>query len=263
MPELPEVEAVCRRLRPAVTGRTIVEARISRCAAPSTRAAVEGRPIHGVDRAGKHILVRLDGGVTVHTHLRMSGNLFAIRDHRFASAAARVVFALDDGSAMVLEDPRALARMEARPSEAVDVEMAKLGPEPLSPAFTAAWFIEKAKESRQPAKLFLMDQARVAGLGNIYAAEALYAARVNPRKLMQRQSVPKLRALHEAIVNVLTLAVQSAIAAYSRPGEFAEAGEFPCAVYGREGEPCEACGRRILRIRQGGRSTYYCPGCQR
>lgn len=264
MPELPEVEAVCRKLREAVPGHRITSAAVFRCAPPALAEAVEGRAIEAVDRLGKHILLRLSGGVSLHTHLRMSGNLFTIPDHRFHSARARVVLRLDNGAGLVLEDPRALARMEAVESAGIDERLAAgLGPEPASPAFTLEWFREQARASRQPAKIFLMDQRRVAGLGNIYAAEALYRAGADPRKAMNRTSAAKIAALHREIVAVVQDAVQSAISAYGGPGKFAEAESFPIAVYGREGEPCGRCARAIRRIVQGGRSTYFCPGCQR
>lgn len=264
MPELPEVEAVCRKLRQSAPGLRITSAKVFRCAPALLEESVRGRSILAVDRLGKHILLRLSDGVTLHTHLRMSGNLFAIPDYRFHSAGARVVLRLTNGEGIVLEDPRALARMEPVETETIDRKLAAgLGPEPLSPEFTPEWFRDEARQSRQPAKLFLMDQARVAGLGNIYAAESLFRARVDPRKAVNRLSRAKLEALHGEIVAVLRDAVQSAVSAYGSPGKFAEAESFPIAVYGREGEPCERCGSVIRRIAQGGRSTYFCPGCQR
>jgi formamidopyrimidine-DNA glycosylase len=153
--------------------------------------------------------------------------------------------------------------MDAAPSAEIDARMARLGPEPLSPEFSAAEFVAAARASRQPAKLFLIDQGRVAGLGNIYAAEALFRAGVDPRRVIGALSAPRLRRLHAAIVQVLEIAVQSAIEAYSGPGLIAESEAFPVAVYGREGESCLLCRRVIRRILQGGRSTYFCPGCQR
>lgn len=264
MPELPEVEAVCRKLRESAPGHRITSAKVFRCAPPALEEAARGRTVASVDRLGKHILLRLTGGVTLHTHLRMSGNLFAIPDHRLHGSGARVLLRLANGTGIVLEDPRALARMEPVETAAIDRELAAgLGPEPLSPAFTLEWFRQAARSSRQPAKLFLMDQARVAGLGNIYAAEALHRARLDPRKPMNRTSRAKVEALHREIVALLHDAVQSAIFAYGGPGKFAEAESFPIAVYGREGEPCDRCKRLIRRIAQGGRSTYFCPGCQR
>ncbi len=264
MPELPEVEAVCRKLRPAAVGRRIESASVIRCGGLGIEEAVPGRSIEAVDRVGKHILIRLSGAVTLHTHLRMSGNLFAIPDHRLRGHRARVVLCLRGGTGIVLEDPRALARMELVETAAIDARLRRqLGPEPLSPLFTPAWLGTEARSSRQPAKLFLMDQGRVAGLGNIYVAEALHRARVNPRRPVNRMSPARILSLHGAIVAILEDAVQSAISAYAGPGEFVEAETFPLAVYGREGEPCGACGRTIRRIVQGGRSTYYCPGCQK
>jgi len=264
MPELPEVEAVCRKLRGAVTGARIVEARVLRCGTARVAEQAAGRTLRAVERRGKHILLRLSGGVTIHTHLRMSGNLYVIPDHRLHSVYARVVFELRGGQGIVLEDKRVLARMDALSDEEINSRLDReLGPEPLSESFTPEQFVAHARSSRQPAKLFLMDQGNVAGLGNIYAAEALFRARIDPRKAMARVSPVKLRGLHGIIVSVLSDAVESAVAAYAGPGAFHSEENFPVAVYDREGEPCMTCRRRIVKIPQGGRSTYFCPGCQR
>ncbi len=260
---MPEVEAVCRRLRECLPGLRIREARVVRCAAKELESAVARRTVTAIDRRGKHILIRLSGGFTLHVHLRMSGNLFAIPDHRLSSSSARIVMEMSGGSGLVLEDPRALARAEAVQTRAINAEMDMLGPEPLSPAFTLDWLMGKARACRQPTKLFLMDQTKVAGLGNIYAAEALFRARISPRKSMQTLARARVERLYHAIVGVLQDAVQSAYPAYAGPGEFQEAESFPLAVYGRQGEPCPVCGAGIRRLMQGGRSTYYCPGCQK
>jgi formamidopyrimidine-DNA glycosylase len=264
MPELPEVEAVCARLRAEFPGLAVTGATVFRCAPKDLPRLVRNRTIGAVDRMGKHILLRLSGGWTLHTHLRMSGNLFSIPDHRFHGDKARVVLQLEGGGGIVLEDPRALARMDPVRTAAVDAKLAgQLGPEPLSSAFTADWFAALARQSRQPSKIFLMDQSRVSGLGNIYAAEALFRAGIHPRKRMASLARPRLRRLHAVIEEVFRDAVQSAKAAYAGPGEFGEAETFPLSVYDRENEPCRTCGSTIRRIAQGGRSTYYCPGCQR
>jgi formamidopyrimidine-DNA glycosylase len=134
--------------------------------------------------------------------------------------------------------------------------------EPLSDAFTLDYLITAAR-ARKPAKLFLMDQQHIAGLGNIYAAEALFRSRIHPAKLISKLRRPKLEALFHAIRDVLQEAVLSSEAAYSVPGRFQEAESFACSVYDREGEPCFVCSRKIRRITQGGRSTYYCPTCQK
>ena len=129
-----------------------------------------------------------------------------------------------------------------------------LGPEPLTEEFTAGSFVMSARRSRKPAKLFLMDQSHVAGLGNIYAAEALFRARIHPARPMNRVSRSKLVALHAAIVEVVREAVEAVCEG---------ADDFPRQVYGREGEPCFRCKSRIRRMAQGGRSTYFCPRCQK
>jgi len=264
MPELPEVEAVCRKLRGAATGARIVGARVLRCGTARVAQESAGRTLNAVERRGKHILLRLSGGVTIHTHLRMSGNLYMIPDHRIHSAYARVIFELRGGHGIVLEDKRVLARMDVLPDEEINRRLeCEIGPEPLSETFTPERFVAHARGSRQPAKLFLMDQRNIAGLGNIYAAEALFRARIDPRKPMARVSPAKLRGLHGVIVRVLSDAVESAVAAYAGPGAFHSEENFPVAVYDREGEPCVTCRRRIVKIPQGGRSTYFCPGCQR
>jgi formamidopyrimidine-DNA glycosylase len=255
MPELPEVEAVCRKLRRDAVGAKIVAARPA--------LPVRGRRIAAIDRRGKNILIRLDEALTIRVHLRMTGNLYVIPDARLRPAATRAWFQLDGGRALVLVDARRLGVIELLRIPEGERLMAALGVEPLSDQFTPEWLIGAARRSRSPAKLFLMDQKRIAGLGNIYSVEALFRARVHPAKPLNRLRRRRLEGLHAAIVAVLNDAVQSACNAYSGPGQF-EAGEtFPLAVYGREGQACPRCRRRIRRITQAGRSTYFCPGCQR
>ncbi len=267
MPELPEVEAVCRNLRREAMGARVIQFHAARpnVIAPQTNEdiaqALANQTLTRVERRGKNIYLHFGSGAILHTHLRMTGNLFVIPDIRFRAAGTRAWMEIEGGRGIVFDDPRNLGRMRLYRSAAEAVR--GLGIEPLSPDFTAAVLAEEASRSRQPAKLFLMDQTRIAGLGNIYAAEALFRARIDPRKPMMRVRRPKLDALHRAIVDVLTEAVESAVLAYSSPGHFNEAEEFDCAVYDRESEPCRVCGRRIKRIPQGGRSTYFCPGCQR
>ena len=137
------------------------------------------------------------------------------------------------------------------------------GVDPLDTGFTRDGFAALARQARGAIKTWLMDQRRLAGLGNIYAAEALFQAGIHPRRVGATLSRPRLDRLHGAIVRVLRAAVQSASLAYQRPGGFANGELFDPAVYGREGQPCPRCGRPIRRIAQGGRSTYFCPGCQR
>lgn len=269
MPELPEVEAVCRKLVAAAQGAGIVRAVAVRPAVckPQTPEEVEqalaGCTLQAVERRGKNILLRFSGGRILRVHLRMTGNLYFIPDARFLPAATRFYLELSGGGGIVFDDPRALGRISLLTGGQLPALFAQIGPEPLAPDFTAESFVQSARNSRKPAKLYLMDQASIAGLGNIYAAEALFQAGIHPATPMNRISPLRLKRLHAAILDVLTAAVDSAVAAYSKPGVFSEGESYPVAVYGREGEPCFRCGRSIRRVRQGGRSTYHCPHCQR
>lgn len=269
MPELPEVEAVCHKLRSAalgakITGATVYRGQMTHPQTPlKLQRAVTGRAITAVERRGKHIIVRLDGELAIRVHLRMTGNLTIIPDARLRPGTARIWFELDDGRGLVLDDPRALGRITVHRHTELGGLFKDLGPEPFDPLFTPAYLIAAARKTPKPAKIFLMDQKAVAGLGNIYAAEALFQARVSPTQPAREISRAKLTALHAAIVGVLTTALNSALSAYDRPGGFEEGEFFPVAVYGREGQPCPACRTSIRRIPQGGRSTYFCPRCQR
>lgn len=260
VPELPEVEAVCNVARRALAGRTVVGLQILRrriCAPQrpaSLERAVAGRRVLGVERRGKSIEIALEDA-TVWIHLRMTGNLYPVADARLRAHSVTACFLLDNGRALVFDDPRGLGvlRLGTAPPAGID---------PLSTEFTAERFVALARGGRGAIKTWLMDQRRVAGLGNIYGAEALFQAGIDPRRAGATVSRARLKRLHGAIVAILRDAVESASLAYQRPGGFAEGELFDPAVYGREGLPCPRCRRPIRRISQGGRSTYFCPGCQ-
>jgi formamidopyrimidine-DNA glycosylase len=265
MPEMPEVEAVCRRLRREAEGVSIVRLRILRAGivAPQTPAEVEECcsrvRLERIERRGKNIFLHLSGSSVLHVHLRMTGNLTVIPDHRFVVAPARAVWEFADGRGMVFEDPRALGRIRLLGADALPV----LGWDPLDTGFTVDALAALAAGSRRPAKLFLLDQSLVAGLGNIYAGEALFRAGIDPRRAMGTLRRPRLKRLHEAIVTVMREAVETASALYALPGRMLEAERETLLVYGREGAPCRICGSTVKRLAQGGRSTYYCGHCQR
>lgn len=263
MPELPEVEAVAERLRRQHLHRVITACGQFR---PTTMQGGEnaiGHRIAHIGRRGKHLLLRLDNEDFLRVHLKMTGNLTVIPDARLRSSTIRAWFALDDGRALVLDDPRALGRITYHQKHEEPNLFQALGPEPFSDEFTPQHLITAAKASRKPVKLLLMEQKAVVGLGNIYAAEALFQARIHPAKPSNKISKPRLEALHQAIQETLALAMASAQMAYDAPGQFTEAEFFPLAVYGRESEPCLHCHSPIRRIPQGGRSTYFCPRCQK
>lgn len=277
MPELPEVETIVRRLAEALPGRRVARAEVRRAnvvEGPVARfvGALEGAPIRAVGRRGKYIVATLEGDRIWVTHLRMSGRYRVeppgLRDTE--PAYTRAVFDLDDGGRLLYVDPRTLGLLEIVPAVAWRKRAAELGPEPLDPDFTPAVLRARLAASRVPVKPWLLDQTRVAGLGNIYACEALWRARVSPRRRARNVGPARAGRLHAAIVAVLSEAIgesgTSLGATYLdwADGE-GERGRFrsALAVYGREGEPCPRCGEAVRRIVQGQRSTWFCPRCQR
>lgn len=225
-------------------------------------AQVRGVTITGVRRRGKQVLIDTAQDRTIRVHLGMTGNLYLIDDYRFRPLTARAWFQLEDGRALIFDDPRVLGHLQVHNRAELAEALGHLGMEATSVEFTPELLRQLARASRQPVKLFLMDQAKLAGLGNIYAAEALFLAGIHPSRAAGRLRPARISRLHAAIVQVLEDAIQSACTAYMRPGRFQEAEAFRVQVYGRDGEPCPGCGRKVRRMKQGGRSTYYCPGCQ-
>ncbi|MBI5281401.1 MAG: bifunctional DNA-formamidopyrimidine glycosylase/DNA-(apurinic or apyrimidinic site) lyase [Candidatus Solibacter usitatus] len=263
MPELPEVESVVLRLRQTAPWAKIVACGQFRSTTARGLKRALGHTVDAVDRRGKNILLRLSGGAFLRIHLKMTGGLNVIPGVNLRQSTVRAWLTLEDGRAIVLNDPRALGRISFHHAREERSLFARLGPEPFSEAFTPEHLIAAARRTAKPVKIFLMDQRAVAGLGNIYAAEALFHARIHPAAPARQLSAKKLAVLHRVIRDVLELALRSASVAYEDPGGFAEAEDFPVAVYGREGEPCPRCAARVRRIAQGGRSTYYCPKCQK
>jgi formamidopyrimidine-DNA glycosylase len=257
MPELPEVEHAVRLLRRAVRGRTIaaVDLRhpaLRRRLPARTTAALPGARIVAVRRRGKHQLIDFADGRVLHAHFRMTGDWLVLSKSRLLPAHARAVFTLDDGRRLVLEDARALATLEVHAAGApIDLG---LGPEPGDPALTPNALRETLARRRGPIKSALLDQRVIAGLGNIYAAEALWRARINPRARASSLSRARLARLLEAVRAVLDRATGA---------RYAELGAGRFNVYDREGLNCRRCRTPIRRVVQAGRSTYYCPRCQR
>jgi formamidopyrimidine-DNA glycosylase len=265
MPELPEVEASIRELRERVIGATIARVDVlrARTVFPQKTATLDesaGKRVEAIERRGKNIIVRLSGRTALRIHLRMTGILRAIPDARLYTNSVRVLFTLTDGRAMVFEDRRILGTVHFHTQSEVDQKLAKLGVEPLTRAFTPKYLIEAARRSKRPMKIFLMDQQIIAGLGNIYAAESLFAAGIHPAKPANRVPEAKLIALHASIRKVLQTAIRDAVRSYKAPDRH-EGMSFQ--VYGRKDEPCFVCGTEIKAIPQGGRTTYFCANCQR
>jgi formamidopyrimidine-DNA glycosylase len=275
MPELPEVEVVTRGLQRIAAGRRIERAKLHRARlAPDTTPAVfarrlKGETINYVHRRGKHILLDLTGGKTLIVHLRMSGR-FSLLDAELGDPKfTHAVLHLDDGTRLVFDDQRHFGLMKI-----VDTgqlyeakELSKLAPEPFSDEFSIEYLTLTSRGSRKSLKEFLIDQTKVCGLGNIYACEAMFAAGVHPAVSACKVTRPKLGRLHESIRAVLMEALSHAGAMDIDPqnlegGYFSGSGEG-WLVYDREGKSCRICATPVSRLKQGGRSTYYCRKCQR
>lgn len=276
MPELPEVEVVSRSLHKIVKGRTIASAQLLRprlapdISAEEFEAKLSSTTINFVHRRGKHILIDLSGGQTLIVHLRMSGRFSLLQAETENPKFTHAVFHFDNGERLVFDDQRHFGLMKLVPAEDLSQtkELKKLAPEPFSSEFSIQYLIQAAKSSKRSLKEFLLDQTKVCGLGNIYAAEAMFAARVDPRKQASKLSKKCIGQLHECIVGVLKIAISHADNGEVDPEDL-ESGYFNgfdntgWFVYDREGESCRVCESPIVRLKQGGRSTYYCSKCQR
>ncbi len=274
MPELPEVEIVTRRLHQLIAGEKIADARLYRpglCPDATPRqfqARLRSATILDVGRRGKHILIHLSNGRTLLTHLRMTGRfLFLDRDaEQTPHTHAALWFA--SGKKLLFDDQRHFGLMMIVPT--TDLErvrpLAKLAPEPFDEAFTPARLQAALGRSAKEIKLVLLDQTRVLGLGNIYAAEALHRAGISPRLPAHRLSKSRIERLHREIRAVLAEAIANDAAFDAASGDLDTSyGRYDsiARVYERESLPCLTCGAPIRRIAQGGRSTYFCPRCQR
>ena len=274
MPELPEVEHVVRALR-AVTGRTIEAAqlRLARTAptisARSFARKLKGAIIEAVTRRGKYILIELDRQRVLLVHLRMTGKFVRIPHDEKLPPYAHAVFYLDDDSVLVFCDMRQFGRMNLLSAKTVhnSPELSLLAPEPFSEVFTVDQLRETLSRSRRSVKQLLLDQTKVLGLGNIYASEALFLARISPFAIASGLSKQRIIRLHEAIRRILEEAIDEGstlrIDLNDEASSYIGSSERFWRVYEREGEPCVRCGTRIRRVVQGGRSTYYCGKCQR
>jgi formamidopyrimidine-DNA glycosylase len=279
MPELPEVEAVVRTLRPLVQGRRVRCVHVFHAIATKPKAAShvarlsQGRRIRAVGRKGKYVLLVLDRGLLT-IHFRLDGQLlwFANNKELLQRANRRengvhvdVALELDKG-ALGFADRRHFGRVHAWASADDCPGLGILGVDALSRDFTPSRLIELLAASKRPLKDFLLDQSRVAGIGNIYSCESLWYARLDPRRRANTLQPQEARRLHKAIVSVLARALECCLHPapdFRNPEWWFQGLETILRAYGREGEPCRRCGEPIQRIAQGGRSTYCCGRCQK
>jgi formamidopyrimidine-DNA glycosylase len=288
MPELPEVETVCRQLEPELEGRQVeslevLDLRWCRPVPPAElEAAVAGRTIERLGRRGKYLLLGLDDGRTLVMHLRMTGNLILVEpggeaidpsegrrlyegerstEERHLSAR----FVLDDRREVWFTDPRRFGEAFLIAAADLEARFERLGVEPLSVEFTPEALGEIAAGRTAPLKSFLLDQKGIAGVGNIYADEALFRARLHPLSPAGSMKTEHLAALRDAVVAALEAGIDGGGASIDdyRDGR-GEKGKMQdeFLVHTREGEPCPCCDGPIERIVVSGRSTYFCPACQ-
>lgn len=281
MPELPEVETVARDLRPRIVGATITGARSSwartlRTHSPEDFArAVSGRQVLDVGRRAKLVVVELSGDAALTIHLKMTGQLFVVPADLTVDPYVRLVLELADGREIRFRDIRKFGRIGLYGRDAITGELtdeaaglaafAALGPEPLDAAFTLREFRRHLRRRKGRLKTLITDQAFLAGVGNIYADEALWTARLHPLRTVKTLRPPDERRLYDAVRAILAEAIErrgSSIDDYTAPDGDGSMQE-QLQVYQRTGEPCPRCGRPVKRIVIGARSTHFCSWCQR
>jgi formamidopyrimidine-DNA glycosylase len=270
MPELPEVETTCRGIAPLVTGRKVTAVVIRnarlRWRVPSRLAReLPGQTIRAVRRRAKYLLLETDNG-TVILHLGMSGSLRSIPVTAAPQKFDHVDIVFDDGRALRLRDPRRFgAVLWTHDNPLHHKLLRRLGPEPLEAAFSGAHLFRASRSRRRAVRDFLLDSRVVAGVGNIYANEALFAAGIRPSRAAGGLSSTECSVLARTIRATLRRAIRAGGTtlrdfqkADGEPGYF----QLALRVYGRAGEPCKRCRRPIRRMHLGQRSAFYCPGCQ-
>jgi len=271
VPELPEVETVRSTLAPALRGRTlervaVLDGRLTRPEAPEAVAAeLQGERVADVRRRGKYLIVVFASGRHLLVHLRMTGSF----QHPVAEGPdphRRAVVTLDDGSDVAYRDVRRFGTwILLEPGELEAYLDERIGGEPLERAFTTARFARGLEGRRAPIKGALLDQRAVAGVGNIYADEALWLARIHPERPAGELDAEEVAGLRRAIRRVLRLGIErqgATLRDYRDPNGRAGAMQHEFRVYGRGGEPCERCGTPIAKTRVAGRGTWLCPSCQ-
>jgi formamidopyrimidine-DNA glycosylase len=270
MPELPEVETIVRGLTAAIVGKRVkrVEVRLARIAvAPAGVAfgrALVGEAIVGTRRRGKYAIIELASGRSLVTGLRMTGRLVVQARGERDFPGTHIVLRLSDGTRLSFADVRTFGRM--RLVESGEPWDRELGIEPLGSGFTPQAFMSMLAGRTTPIKALLLDQRRIAGIGNIYACEALWESRIRPSLPAGALTKPAVRRLHHAIVDVLQRAITmrgTTVDDYVDAGGLQGGFQNVLSVYGRLGEPCARCGRPIVRTVLGQRGTWWCRRCQR
>jgi formamidopyrimidine-DNA glycosylase len=274
MPELPEVETIRARLAPRLEGRTlehveIADPRLTRPEPPEAiAAALEGERIARVSRRGKYLVFEFESGRHLLVHLRMTGNVeHPAQGGLAADPYRRAVVRLDDGSDVAYRDVRRFGTWDLlEPGELEDYfAVRRLGREPLARSFTTRALTQALEGRRAPIKAALLDQRAAAGVGNIYADEALWRARIHPLRPAGSLTPDEIARLRKSIRAALQMGISrqgATLRDYRDPEGRRGRMQDEFRVYGREGEPCSRCGTSIEKTRAGGRGTWFCPHCQ-
>ena len=275
MPEMPEVEIIRRYLNDKLTGKKIaafeslLPRQIKEPSLEDFTGMVTGQEISGMARQGKYLLMELSSGCEILFHLRMTGSLVYVEQgEAFENAHRRQIFYLQDGARLIFSDIRTFGILQGlQPDSRTKVKgLAEMGPEPLSEGFTAEYLQENIRKRKMPIKTFLLDQRRIGGIGNIYADEALFLAKINPRREACSLNAEECVRLQAAVNRVIAAGIEDGGTTFRdyRNGEGGKGShQEHLYVYHRPGEPCRECGAMIEYCKVGGRGTHYCPTCQR
>lgn len=271
MPELPEVEVIRRGLAPHLKGRRFLavavgDKRLRQQSPPGElKEWISGRLLERLERRGKYLVFHLEGGVTLLVHLGMTGHLLLGPAPSPPRRHVHLVLTMEGGLELLFEDVRRFGQVLVFPPGAAPAPLAQVGREPFSRAVTPQWLAAQSRGRKRPIKNFLLDGRVLAGIGNIYASEILFAAGIHPETQVSRLSLLQWRRLLRETRRILMDAISRGgttvanfLNAQGETGLF----QLELQVYGREGEPCGRCGRPIFRLTQGGRSTFFCPRCQ-
>ena len=272
MPELPEVETIVNDLRPSLKDRSFTDITILwprmvlQPSAEELRRRLPGQVIKDIGRRGKYLIFRLASGEALIMHLRMTGSLLLKRKgdkHPVSSPYITAIFRLDNGTELVFTDRRKLGTVSLVKDESELNE--KLGPEPLDPDFTPQVLAKRLSSRKAPIKAVLCDQEVLAGIGNMYADEALFFARIHPLREANSLSHEEIKSLHKAIRQVLMRAISNggaSISDYRRPTGEKGTQQYDFYAAHRGGQTCKVCATPIERITVRNRGTYFCPKCQ-
>ncbi len=272
MPEMPEVETIARKLRRSLIGKRIDEVRLSgyslrKPVEGGFAAALAGRVIREIHRRGKYLIIELEPSHYWVIHLGMSGRLCYFPAEAEKPKHTHATFGFSDGSEMQFRDHRRFGLLAVSDAPRIEKipELSRLGKDPLSSALTPEWLGPLLKQSRQEIKAFLLDQRKIAGLGNIYVCEALFHSRIDPRRRCNTVTMEETRALVRAVRKVIRLAVENRGTTFSdfmdSDGELGN-NQHLLRVFQLDGQKCRRCRTAIERLRQAGRSSFFCPRCQ-